>query len=148
MNERLRSPTRGVGSLGGEWGPMIAWRPSVLKPAAITALCLGSMIGCAHLPRERHASVRIGEYLAAHRELPPVISEAMETGHVVLGMDEPQVRVVLGDPARRTAFGTAPVVDVWLYPGYRLHQDPMRSHGVQLFRLVFIDGRLALIEPM
>ena len=72
----------------------------------------------------------------------------MEAGHVVLGMDPLQVRAVLGDPLQeRTPAGDG-VVMLWLYPGHRLHQDPFRSHGATLFRLVFVRGRLTLIEPI
>jgi DNA-directed RNA polymerase sigma subunit (sigma70/sigma32) len=34
------------------------------------------------------------------------------------------------------------------YRGHRLHQDPLRTHGVQLFRVVFLDGRAAVLEPI
>lgn len=113
-----------------------------------TLTWLPMVAGCATLPRQNFAGTRISDYLAGHPELSASVAEAMERGHVVLGMNERQVEVVLGDPARRSVFGAAPTVTVWLYPGHRLHQDPMRSHGVQLFRLVFIGGRLSLIEPL
>ncbi len=63
-------------------------------------------------------------------------------------MDEEQVRVVLGEPVRRTRFTRRRTIEVWIYPGYTLHQDQMRGHGAQLFRLVFIEGALAIIEPI
>lgn len=120
----------------------------VQRYAGVGVLCLPFALGCAHLTPSQFASVRIGAYLAAHRETPAAIAGAMEAGHVVLGMDQRQVWVVLGDPVRRTTFGAGSSVNLWLYPGYRLHQDQMHGHGAALFRLVFIDGRLALIEPI
>lgn len=86
--------------------------------------------------------------METHRELPPGIEEAMDHGHVALGMDQTQVVVVLGQPLKRTEYGGSPPVEVWLYPGARFHQDPLRTHGATLFRLVFIDARLRSFEPL
>jgi hypothetical protein len=63
-------------------------------------------------------------------------------------MDQEQVRVVLGEPDHKKSFKRQPLVEVWLYPGHRLHQDPLRTHGVQLFRIVFLDGRAVVLEPI
>jgi len=72
----------------------------------------------------------------------------MAMGHVAAGMDPEQVIVVLGRPIERVSYGGTPPVEVWLYPGHRLHQDHHRSGGATLFRAVFRDGRLAFIEPI
>ena len=124
---------------------MSRWRREAV---ALTNVCLLGTTSCMHLPRHRYASVRLREYFEEHPEVPTKVSVAMENGHVLLGMDEAQVWAVLGDPVRRTGFGATSPVHVWLYPAHRLHQDQMRSHGTQLFRLVFVEGRLSLIEPI
>ena len=118
------------------------------KAVAVAILCLFAAIGCVHLPRQRYASIRLREYFADHGEVPSSIAAAMDRGHVLLGMDEGQVWAVLGEPVRRATFGASSSVRVWLYPAHRLHQDQVHSHGAQLFRLLFIEGRLALIEPI
>lgn len=103
---------------------------------------------CVHVPLRARASVRRAEYLETHRELPPRIADAIDRGHVVTGMDQEQVVVVLGQPLKRTDYLGAPPAEVWLYPGHRFHQDQVRTHGATLFRLVFVDGRLMLFEPL
>ena len=103
---------------------------------------------CAHIPVHKSAGERLGEYLKTHPELPPRIADAMDRGHVVLGMDQEQVVVVLGQPLKRTQYGGRPPAEVWLYPGDRIHQDPFRTHGATLFRVVFVGARLALFEPL
>lgn len=103
---------------------------------------------CAHVSLQKGASERVAEYLETHREVPPAIAEAMDRGHLALGMDRAQVVVVLGQPLKRTEYGGSPPIEVWLYPGARFHQDPLRTHGATLFRLVFIDARLRLFEPL
>jgi len=117
------------------------------SPCIVAGLLLLSTTACAHVPPRGRQQYRREQYLASHRELPPTIAKAIETGHVVPGMDREQVWVVGGDPVRKTTF-SATRTDVWLYPAARFHQDPVHSHGVSLFRLVFIDGVLRLIEPI
>ena len=107
-----------------------------------------SAAGCAHVPLSARASFRRAEYFATHAELPSSISAAIEVGHVIRGMDQEQVRVVLGEPDHKKSFKGQPAVEVWLYRGHRLHQDPLRTHGVQLFRIVFLDGRAVVLEPI
>ncbi len=70
------------------------------------------------------------------------MAAAIERGHVIIGMDQEQVTVVLGTAAKRTSFGGRPPVDVWIYPAARFHQDQLHAHGATLFRLLFRDGRL------
>lgn len=113
------------------------WRATVL------ALCLAS--SCASIPQSRRASARLADYFARHREVAPLVAAAMNQGHLLVGMDHDQVWAVLGDPVRRTRFSHS---EVWLYPGHRLHQGHLRTQGSTLFRLVFINGRLAVIEPL
>jgi hypothetical protein len=72
----------------------------------------------------------------------------MDRGHVVLRMEQEQVVVVLGQPLKRTDYEGATPAEVRLYPGDRFHQDPVRSHGATLFRVVFVGARLALFEPL
>ena len=73
----------------------------------------------------------------------------MLKGHVVEGMDAEQVRVVLGDPIRTSRFlRGGDVIDMWLFPGHRLHQGQMHGNGTTLYRVVLIDGVLVAVEPV
>lgn len=112
----------------------------------VTLLVLG-MTACVYVPLRGRQQYRREQYFAAHRELSPTVANAIETGHVVPGMDREQVWVVVGDPIRKSLF-PASKVEVWLYPSVRFHQDPAHSHGASSFRLVFIDGILRVIEPI
>jgi hypothetical protein len=88
------------------------------------------------------------QYLSTHPEPLPSVLNAMKDGHVLIGMDREQVRVVLGAPVKSAVYERDRAVDVWIYPGYRLHQDQMRGDKAWIFRLVFIDGVLTIIEPL
>ena len=70
----------------------------------------------------------------------------MRQGHVTLGMDEEQVFAVLGAPVRRVRYDRAGTPQVWIYRGHKLHQG--YAHGASLYRLVFLDGRLRVLEPI
>lgn len=115
---------------------------------AALLLLSASPLCCVTVPPRGRAAAREAAYFAENRDLPPEVAKAIERGHVVVGMDPVQVWVVLGDTLRRTRYPGRPPAEVWIYPAHRLHQDQLRSHGASLFRLVFVDGRLALIEPM
>lgn len=110
-------------------------------------MLLLSMTACVYVPLRGRQQHRRGQYFASHRELSPTIANAIEAGHVVSGMDQEQVWVVVGDPVRKSLFPAANV-EVWLFPSVRFHQDPAHSHGASSFRLVFIDGILRVIEPI
>lgn len=88
------------------------------------------------------------QYLSTHQELPPSVLDAIRIGHVIRGMNREQVRVVLGVPVRTATYSRDRDVEVWIYPGHRLHQDQMRGDKAWLFRLVFIDDVLSIIEPI
>ncbi len=105
-------------------------------------------ISCTHLPASAYASVRQARYFSENREVLPSIRKAIEQGHVVPGMDREQVWTVLGEPVRRTTFKREPVIEIWLYQGYKLHQDQMRADRAELFRAVFRDGILVILEPL
>lgn len=47
---------------------------------------------------------------------------------------------------RRTILVAA--FEVWLYPGHKVHQDQLRGDRADLFRLVFRDGVLIVVEPL
>ena len=112
------------------------------------AFTLGvTLTACVYVPLRQRASYRKQQYFAAHRELAPAVAQAIDTGHVIDGMDREQVWVVLGDPQRKSVFSSGRF-EVWLYPATRFHQDPQHSHGADSFRLVFVDGRLEIIEPI
>lgn len=113
----------------------------------VATLLLFSVTACVSVPLRGRQQYRREQYLASQREVSPRIAQAIESGHVVPGMDREQVWVVLGDPVRKALF-SAGKVEVWLYPSGRFHQDPVHSHGASSFRLVFIDGLLQLIEPI
>ena len=114
---------------------------------AVAPLLLLNLAGCASVPLRAHQSYRRAQYFASRPELTPTIAKAIESGHVVEGMDQVQVWVVLGDPVRKSAFSVGHV-EIWLYPSNRFHQDPTHSHGATSFRLIFIDGILRVIEPL
>jgi hypothetical protein len=114
------------------------------RPVAVAVLILA--IGCVHVPLRARQDFRRQQFFATHREVSPAVTEAVNTGHVIIGMDQEEVWVVVGDPIRKTIFrgGT---VEVRFYPAVRFHQGP-RTRGADLFRLVFVNGRLTVIEPM
>jgi len=121
-------------------------RAAQLVVATVGLLSLG---GCVHVPPSGRATFRLERYFSTPRELRPSIRDAMLRGHVVKGMDAEQVRAVLGDPTRNTRFNRATdVIDVWLFPGYRFHQERMHGSGSTLYRLVLINGVLVLVEPL
>ena len=105
-------------------------------------------VACVHVPPETRPDARKTRYFATPRELPPAIAAAIERGHIILGMDREQVTIVLGTPVKRTVYPGLPSSEVWLYRWARLHQDALRAHGATLFRLVFVDGLLAVAEPL
>ena len=113
----------------------------------VATLLLLSMTACVYVPLRGRQQYRREQYFASHRELSPTIANAIETGHVVPGMDREQVWVVVGDPVRKALFPAAKT-EVWLYPSVRFHQDPAHSHGASSFRLVFVDGILRVVEPI
>lgn len=111
-------------------------------------VCAVALVGaCAHVPLRQRAAFREQQYLADHRELTPEIRKAIHDDHVIVGMDREQVWTVLGDPDHKQTFSSRRS-EAWLYQARRLHQDQLHSHGAASFRLVFIDDRLVLIEPI
>lgn len=125
--------------------------PEARIPWRAVAGALGvtlTMSACVHIPPSRRAGPRREAYLQRQRELPPAIADAIAKGHVVIGMDREQVKVVLGDPVKSTVFKSPDrLTEVWIYPAVRLHQGQLHADGGSLFRLVLIDGRLAVVEP-
>jgi hypothetical protein len=99
-----------------------------------------------HVPPHGRAAFRLAEYFETHKETPASVAEAMHRGHVVGGMDEAQVLAVLGEPIRRTRHQGTSAPEVWIYPGHKIHQG--LAHGATLYRLVFLDGRLRILEPI
>lgn len=100
---------------------------------------------CASAPHLVGAPARRQQYLASHTGIPADLAAAIDVGHVSPGMNRDQVRAVLGQPLRITAFSRSHA-EIWMFPASRFHQDQMRSHGAASFRLVFIDDRLSMIE--
>lgn len=118
------------------------------RAAATIGLAVVAFAACVHVPRQERASVRIAEYLETHRELPGAIADAIDRGHVIVGMDPEQVVVVLGQPLSRRDYGGTPPVETWMYPGHKFHKDHHRSGSATLFRVVFVDAKVTLIEPL
>ena len=117
--------------------------------AALGVVGLSWLGGCVHVPPSGRAAVRLERYFSERRELIPSLRDAMLKGHVIEGMDAEQVRVVLGDPTRSTRFSRAgDVIDVWLFPGHRFHQEQLHGNASTLYRLVLINGVLAVVEPL
>lgn len=114
----------------------------------LVALAVVGLGACAHAASATRADLRVARYLATAPEPPPAIAAALAQGHVVTGMDREQVTVVLGPPIRRTVYPGPPASEVWLYRRARLHEGAASAHGATLFRLVFIDGRLVIAEPL
>ena len=110
----------------------------------ITIIALVSVSGaCASVPRSG-AGLRQQQFLASHSDLPAPIAEAIRSGHVITGMTVEQVGAIAGDPvAKPVRYGN---VEVRLYRSAVFHQGP-GTHA-SLFRLVFIDGQLRVIEPV
>jgi len=73
--------------------------------------------------------------------------KAILEGHVIVNMDREQVKVVLGNPVRVSLFQSRAEIEVWLYQGYKLHQDQNHTSSV-LYRIVFVAGRVVLVEPI
>lgn len=117
---------------------------------AVVLLCIVLPVpwaGCAPLPRRVFASARQADYFATRRELTPEVRQAIEAGHLLIGMDMEQVWVVLGDPVRKTRLANTGA-EVWLYRGGRLHQDQIHTHGSESFRVVFVAKRVIVIETL
>lgn len=120
-------------------------RPWALRTATML-LAAAWTAACVHVPLRERAAYRLDEYFASHGEIAPSVAEAMRRGHVALGMDEDQVFAVLGEPVRRTRYEGQGAPQVWIYRGHKLHQG--YAHGAALYRLVFLDGRLRVLEPI
>jgi len=116
---------------------------------SVVVVSLFWLSGCVHVPPSGRAAVRLERYFSTPHELRPSIRDAMLKGHVIEGMDAEQVHVVLGDPIRKTRFGRdGDVVDVWLFPGHRFHQERLHGSASSLYRLVLVNGVLAVVEPL
>lgn len=123
---------------------------NLADPRGCLALILGlsiTHVACAHIPSSRRAEFRKSEYFRTHPELPPAIERAILDGHIIAGMDREQVKVVLGDPVRVSRFQARSDIEVWLYQGYKFHQDQIHTISV-LYRIVCVAGRVVLVEPI
>lgn len=116
---------------------------------ALAAALATACSACMTVPRKGRAAARKADYFATPHELSAAVRDAIQRGHVIAGMDTQQVWVVLGDPAQKRHFvSAAAIVEVWLYPAHKLHQEQLRGDRAGLFRLVFRDGVLVLVEPL
>lgn len=139
-----------LGFRGNAMIRMRTWRVSRAL-TLVSAAALGANLwayGCAPVTRFTDASVRMSAYFSTHQEIPPSVADAIKRGHVIAGMDREQIVVVLGPPLKHRDYGGHPSIEVWLYQSYLFHQDAFRTHSASLFRLVFEDGYLKLIEPL
>ena len=121
-----------------------------LVPSSAVVVVSASILAsaCASVPPSGRQRWRVEQYLSTHGELTPSMRRAIEDGHVIVGMDREQVRAVLGVPVKTAEFHRERQIQIWIYPGYRLHQDQLRGDKAWLFRLVLIDGVLTIIEPI
>ena len=110
------------------------------------AVALIFLMGCVPVPLRGRQDFRRQQFFATHPEVSPAIATAINTGHVIVGMDREQVWVVAGDPLRKSFFRGG-AVEVWLYPAVRFHQGAY-THGAASLRLVFVDGLLRVIDPV
>lgn len=102
--------------------------------------------GCAPLPRQAFADARKADYYASQAALSPELTRAIERGRLIADMSPEQVRVVLGDPDRKTRF-EATATEVWVYRAGRAHVNQLPD-GIQAFRVVFLKDRLVFIAPL
>jgi outer membrane protein assembly factor BamE (lipoprotein component of BamABCDE complex) len=116
-------------------------------PACLLMVFALAAYSCTTGPHLAGAADRRQQYLATHTGIPAELAAAIDVGHVSRGMTREQVRAVLGEPLRVTAFARSDS-EIWLFPVSRFHQDQMHSHGAASFRLVFIGDRLTTIEPI
>lgn len=122
---------------------------SLVRSSAVVVVSASILTSaCASVAPSSRQRFRVEQYLSTHGELLPSVRKAIEDGHVIVGMDREQVRAVLGLPVKATEFGRERHIQIWIYPGYRLHQDQLRADKAWLFRLVLIDGVLTIIEPI
>ena len=114
---------------------------------AILLVVLASNIdaACASMPHVERASDRRARFLQTAGELPPKVAQAIHDGHVIAGMTTAQVRASLGAPDFQQVFSAA---TIWLYRGHRLHQDQLRADAKAVFRILFLDDRVAMVEGL
>ncbi len=93
------------------------------------------------------SSSGVGPYIQAHSELDRETIEAMEHGHVLVGMTTEQVQAMLGRPPQRSTFPERRS-EIWIFPAGRLNQRDARFHGASLCRIAFVDGRVAAVDPI
>lgn len=116
---------------------------------SVIALVAAGSPGCAPITAENSVTARLDEYFREHREVSPEVAAAMQRGHIAAGMNQQQVTAVLGKPLRAVRHVDDRLVEVWTYPGHRLHQGHFfAADGASLVRVVFVEGRVELIEPM
>lgn len=106
------------------------------------------LAACSHVSPPERAAVRRGQFLHANAELSPRVAEAILRGHILPGMTEAQVRASAGTPDYARAIGRSPVTSVWLYRGARLHQDQLHIESTAVFRVLFVDHRVVLVESL
>ena len=100
-------------------------------------------VGCSSAIRLEWRGKRVERYLQAHPNTPAAIAEAMQRGHVLIGMTPEQVIVTIGEPKIRNRGRSG--MERWLYSATPLHQD-QSSHGATLAKISFISDRVALVE--
>jgi hypothetical protein len=115
-------------------------RDGVVSLAAVSVLVAGCSLS-------GPAATGAGPYVRSHPELPRETVEAMEHGHVLVGMTTEQVQAMVGQPSYKRAFGGRRS-EVWILPAGRLNQRDARFHGASLCRIAFVDGRVAAVDPI
>ena len=114
----------------------------------VVAIVCGASAACTALSHVERASDRRTQFLQNAGELPPKIILAIRDGHVIAGMTTAQVRASVGPPDFQRAFSGAHVTTIWLYRGHRLHQEQLHVDSKAVFRIVFIDDRVSIVEGL
>ena len=63
-------------------------------------------------------------------------------------MTSAQVRASLGAPDYQQVFSNAHVTVIWLYRGHRMHQEQLHVDAKAVFRILFIDDHVAIVEGL
>ena len=118
-----------------------------LTRSAFVIVCV-TCAACASLRHVERAADRRARFLQTVGELPPKVAQAIRDGHVIAGMTTAQVPASLGAPDFQQVFSGSPAATIWLYRGHRLHQDQLHADAKAVFRILFLDDRVAMVEGL
>ena len=93
-------------------------------------------------------AARVARYLTANPQTSAELGEAIRQGRVLAGMDREQVLAAVGPPERATRLEGPSKVEVWIYYAARFPGSQPGSGRTDLFRVVFVDARVRIVEPI